>query len=86
MQLLKISFIILLSVYAVLLLLFCAKSGKFLKTLLLSAISGLAVMVVINLTSKISGVSMPVNFWTVTGSMSFGIPGVLGLLILRLFF
>lgn len=86
MQLLKISFIILLSVYFVFLLIFCAKSGKIIKTLLLSSLSGLAVMVIINLTSKISGVDISVNFWTVTGSMTFGIPGVLGLLILRLFF
>ena len=86
LKLLHISFIILLVVYSVTLLGFCAKSGRLLKTLLSSSLSGLFVMSVINLTTRFSGVDLAVNFWTVTGSMTFGIPGVLGLLVLRLFF
>lgn len=86
MQLLKISFIILLVIYACILLYFCFKSGKPFKTLLLSSLSGLAVMVIINLLSRFTGVDLAVNAWTVSGSMTFGIPGVLGLLILRMFF
>ncbi len=86
MQLFKISFIILFVVYCIILLCLCAKSGRLFKTLLLSMLSGLLVMTFVNLTSRFSGVNMPVNFWTVSGAVTFGIPGVLGMLVLRLFF
>lgn len=86
MQFIKISLIILLSVYAVFLLAFSAKSGRWLKTLLLSALSGLAVMAAVNLTDSFTGISIAVNGWTVASSALLGIPGVLGLLTVRLFF
>ncbi len=86
MQFIKISFILFLIVYIIVFLFFCYKSGKMVKTLLLSAASGLAVMTVINLLSKFTGVSIAVNAWTTLSSATFGIPGVLGLLIVRMFF
>ena len=86
MQFLKISFIILLVVYLLLILVFSAKTGKMLKTLLLSVASGLAVMAVINILSRFTGVDISVNAWTIGSSAVFGIPGVLGLLVLRMFF
>lgn len=86
MQFIKISFIILLLVYAVLLLCFCFKSGRTVKTLLLSSLSGLAVMTAINVLSHFTGVEIAVNGWSVSSSALFGIPGVLGMLIIRMFF
>lgn len=86
MQFIKVFCIILLVVYAVVLLYFCYKSGKFLKTLLLSAVSGIAAMAVVNLLSRFTGVSLPVNPYTAVSSGVLGIPGVLGLLTVRLFF
>lgn len=86
LQFIKISLIILLSIYVLMLLIFSVKSGKTLKTLLLSALSGLAVMVAVNLTERFTGISIAVNGWTVASSALLGIPGVLGLLTVRLFF
>ncbi len=81
-----ISIIIILVVYAVLLFYYCYKNGRFLKTLLLSAASGLSAFAAVNLLSGVTGVGIAVNVWTALVSAFFGIPGVLGLLLIRLFF
>ena len=86
MQFIKISFIIILVVYTVLFLYFCRRNGDMIKTALLSAVSGLAVMTAVNLLSRFTGVNIAVNAWTVGSSAALGIPGVLGLLAMRLFF
>ncbi len=86
MLFLKISFIIVLSVYVILLLFFCHKDGRFFKTLFLSVLTGIAVLTVVNLTSRFTGVCIPVNAWTCGSSALFGIPGVLGILLIRMFF
>lgn len=86
MQFVKIFSIILVCLYLLVLSIFAKKSGSFLGTLLLSAVSGVVTMAVINLSSKFTGVVLPVNMYTVGGSALFGIPGVLGLLVIRLFF
>lgn len=84
LQFIKISFIILLGIYLITLIAFCYKSGKTLKTLLMFCFSGLAVFAVINLLSKFTGVDIAVNGWTISSSAVFGVPGVIGLLILRM--
>lgn len=86
LQFLKISFIILFVVYSVTLLIMCYKSGKTIKTLLLSALSGIGTMTVVNLLSYFTGVTIAVNLYTVLTSLFLGIPGVLGLLVIRIFF
>ncbi len=86
MQFVRISFIIILVIYLILLCYFAYKNGKIIKTLLLSALSGISVFAVVNLLSHFTGVGIPINGWTASASAIFGIPGVLGLLILRLFF
>ena len=86
MQFIKISFIIILVTYIILLLYFSYKNGKMLKTLLLSALSGIFTFAAVNILSHFTGVGIPVNGWTTSVSSVFGIPGVLGLLVLRLFF
>lgn len=86
MQFIKIFSIILVCIYLLVLLIFAKKSGAFLSTLLISALSGVVTMAVINVTSQLTGVTLPVNAYTVGGSALFGVPGVLGLLVIRLFF
>ncbi len=71
---------------ALVLLIFAAKTGKPFKSLLLNAFIGIAAMAVIDLTAKFTGVHIPVNWWTVTGSAVFGIPAVCGFLILPIIF
>lgn len=65
---------------------FCLKSGKLLKTLLLSALSGIVTLAAVNILSRYSGVYIAVNSWTVGASSLFGLPGVIGLLTVRMFF
>ncbi len=86
MKYLGISFIIYLVLYLIILLVLCHKSGKFLKTALLFILSGVAAFTVVNIISSYTGVSVPVNLWTVGTSAALGLPGVLGLLLIRMFF
>lgn len=86
MEILKYGGIAVIAVGAVALLIFAAKTGKLFKTLLLNAFLGIAVMAIIDLTAKFTGVHIPVNQYTVAGSAVFGIPAVCGFLILPIIF
>ena len=86
MQYMKISFIILMAAYFIFLMYFSFKTGKTLKTLLLSLTSGVLAFAVINILSGFTGVYLPLNAYNLLSSSVFGIPGVLGLLFLRIFF
>lgn len=86
MLFLKIFSIILAVLYAIIMLYFCYKNGRIFKTLAVFAISGLVTLVIVNISSTFTGIGIPVNLWTVGSSSVFGLPGVLGLLILRMFF
>ena len=86
MEILKYGGIAVLAIGALALLIFAAKTGKLFKTLILNAFMGIAVMAVIDLIAKFTGVHIPVNWWTVGGSAVFGIPAVCGYLILPLIF
>lgn len=86
MLFLKISFMVLASFYVILLTYFCLKSGRFFKTLLLSALLGLTAFTAVNISSHYTGVALSVNAWTLGTSAVLGLPGVLGMLILRMFF
>ena len=59
------------------------KSGHFFKSILLSALSGTGALFAVNLLSDITGVSIPINYITLTGSGFFGIPGVIALLFMH---
>lgn len=84
MNFIRISFIIYLCIYAVLLCWFCHKNGGILKSFLVSALSGMAVFTAVNLLSGYTGVDIPVNAYTLGASAGFGIPGVLGLITVRI--
>ncbi len=61
---------------------FCCK--KPIKTIFLIALSGIAAMILINLTQRYTGVKIPVNAYTVGLSAGGGIIGTVGFLILNL--
>ncbi len=84
MQFLKISAIVILSVTAFILLNFYIKSRKPIKSLVLNALSGIAAIVIINLTTKFTGLHIPVNWWTVLASSGLGIPAVIGIILLQI--
>lgn len=71
---------------AVTILFFSMISRKFFKTIFLNAILGLITIVIINLSSKFTGVYIPLNYYTVLGGISLGIPSIIGFLILSIIF
>ena len=57
------------------------KSEHFIRYLLLSAISGIGSLFAVNLLSSVTGVSIALNYITLSVSSIFGISGVIGLLL-----
>lgn len=58
---------------------------KALGTAAASAAMGAAAMGAVNLTGLVTGVVLPVNLFTALVTLVLGAPGVVGLLVLRLF-
>ena len=83
---LKIGFTIGFGISVLMILFFAIKSKKFLSSLFINAFLGIGAVVVINITSKYSGVSIPINEFSVLASGVLGVPAVFGLLILNLIF
>ncbi len=80
----KAFFIVVLSVFAAAILFFAIKSHKFFKTLLFNAFLGVCVLAIINLTAKLTGMYIPINWYSVGGSAVFGVPFVCLLLTLQI--
>ena len=75
--------IIWLSLCALALLFLHIKSHCLLKSILINAILGFTATAIINLTQNLTGVYIPLNWWTVGGSGILGLPYVCGLLLLQ---
>ena len=84
MQLLKIVALSVLSLTALIILIFFIKSRKPVKALILNAFSGIITLILINLTTRFTGIHIPVNWWSVTTSAGLGLPGVIGLILLQI--
>ncbi|MDR3551531.1 MAG: pro-sigmaK processing inhibitor BofA family protein [Clostridia bacterium] len=54
------------------------------KSLALNGVAGFAAMGVVNLTALLTGVGLAVNVWTLLTAALLGLPGVTGLMLLRL--
>ncbi|MBO5936355.1 MAG: pro-sigmaK processing inhibitor BofA family protein [Clostridia bacterium] len=57
------------------------KSGHFFGYIILTALSGVGSLFAVNLLSSVTGVSIALNYITLSVSSFFGIPGVIGLLL-----
>ena len=86
MEILKYVAISFLSLSVFIIFCFAVKSRKTLKILLLNGFIGISLLAIINLTSRFSGVYIPINIYTVSGSGVFGIPALIGFLILSFIF
>ena len=65
--------------------LICAFKTKHpVRTILISALSGIAVLSIVSITGAFTGVSLPINGWTVGCSGVAGVPGVLLMLVMRM--
>lgn len=86
MEILKISFIVLFVIYCVLMLAFALLEKRPIYTIIKFMVFGILVLVLINITSPLTKISLPVNLYTVLGSACMGVPGVITLLLLKIIF
>ncbi|MBO5321752.1 MAG: pro-sigmaK processing inhibitor BofA family protein [Clostridia bacterium] len=80
----KTFFIVIFSVFALAVLFFMIKSHKLFRTLIFNAFLGLCVLAIIDLTSKLTGLYIPINWYSVGGTAIFGIPAVCLFLVLQI--
>lgn len=76
--------IIWISVCAFALLIFHIKSHKMIKSLFFNAFLVLSAVIIINFTQKFTGVHIPLNYWSVSGSGIFGLPCVCGIILAQI--
>ncbi len=74
------------AVCAVALIIFAFRGKRPFRTMLVTALCGLLAFAAVCVSGIFTGVTLPVNPWTVTCSALGGIPGVAALLILKLIF
>lgn len=72
--------------FALLFLIFARKTKSVLKTMLLFAGSGLAVLLVLFFLKPYIGIQLSVNPFTVIVSAVLGVPGVIGIIVAPMFF
>ncbi|MDO4608017.1 MAG: pro-sigmaK processing inhibitor BofA family protein [Clostridia bacterium] len=84
MKVLGILAVVWLSVCAFVLLILHIKSHRMFKSIFLNAVLSFAVIAIINLTQKFTGVAVPLNWWTAVGSGTLGIPCVFGIVVLQI--
>ncbi len=60
------------------------KSEKGVTSFALSALQGIAAMCAVNLTGLFTGVTLAVNWYTISSFVVLGLPGVIGALVLKL--
>lgn len=60
------------------------KNEKGATSFALSALQGIAAMCAVNLTGLFTGVTLAVNWYTISSFIVLGLPGVIGALILKL--
>ena len=78
---LKYFFICIICICQFFVIFYSAKTGKFLKTLILNGLLGIIIIVVINLLSKYLNIYIPINIYTLTAGGIFGIVGVCTILV-----
>ena len=76
--------IIWLSLCAFALLILHIKSHRMIKSIFINAFLGIAAIALINVTQKLTGVHIPINWWTVGGCGIFGIPCSIGIVLLQI--
>lgn len=86
MEILKISFIVLFVIYFILMFVFALLEKKPISTIVKFMVLGVSVLVLINVASPLTKISLPVNLYTVLGSACMGVPGVITLLLLKIIF
>ena len=84
MEYIKYGIIAIIGITVLFILGFSIVSTKPLKTLLINALLGIAALAAVDIISKFTGIYIHINQWSVGTSGILGIPGVLGLVVLKL--
>ncbi len=61
-------------------------TGKFMKTMIFSCISGLATLLILHFTAGLTGFSLELTPYTIGGAGVFGLPGVVCITIAKMVF
>lgn len=77
---------IFLAIYFIIAFVFSLFEKKPIKTLFMFAAIGVVALILVNLTSPFTKISLPINMYTIISSAAFSIPGVITLLILKIIF
>ena len=80
----KVFFIAVFSVFLLPFLFFCIKSHKFFKMVVFNAFIGLSLLAIINLTSKFTGLYIPINWYSVGGISVFSVPAICLILVAQI--
>ena len=83
MKIFIITSIVILSISFLALLFLHIKTLKPVRSFLLHASFGIALIVILNLLSRFTGFGIPVNYYTIGGASVLGAPFVLGILLLN---
>ena len=73
-------------VCAIALIIFSFRGKRPFRTMMITALLGLLTLTIVCISGIFTGVSLPINAWTVSCSALGGIPGVITLLILKIIF
>lgn len=84
MMLIKYGAIAVLGISAFIIVISALISRKPLRYLFLNALLGIAAIIAVNLTTRFTGVHIPVNPYTAGAGGILGIPGVCGLILLQM--
>jgi len=84
MKIIGISAVLVLSISYLIIIFTAIYTGKAIKRLILNAIFGLAILGLMDITAKFSGVYIPINIYTVLGAAGFGVPSIICFLLLPL--
>lgn len=86
MQFLKIAAAVLLGVTEISVLVLALRGKRPFKVLFLSALCGIAGLAAVNLSTRFTGIHIPINPCTAASGALFGLPAVCGLVLLQLIF
>ena len=84
MKTLGITAIVWLAICALVLLVLHIKSHKLIRSILANAFLGFVSIAVINITQKFTGVFIPLNWYTVIGGGTLGLPGICGIILAQI--
>ena len=74
------------AICAVALIIFAFRGKRPFRTMMITALLGLLALAAVCISGIFTGVTLPINVWTVSCSALGGVPGVITLLILKMIF